>query len=318
MFDVEKFVAGLHEYMERAFAPLAARIAEIESKPAPKDGEPGKSVTLDDVTPLIAEQVRVAVELLPRAKDGDHGKSITVDDVRPVLADLVADAVKAIPPAEPGKSVTLDDVTPMIAEAVEKAAAAIPAPKDGKDGATPEQVAAMIDEAVTKAVAAIPRAKDGEPGASVSADEVEAMVQRRAEALFGKWALEFERRGMDLLQRTADRMPTPKDGADGLSLDDLTLEDDGDGTLTVRFVRGDVIREKSLHYPRGDRGVYRDDGEYRKSDGVTFGGSFWIAQKDAPEGKPGMSSDWRLCVKRGRDGKDGRDGIDKAAPVKLS
>lgn len=47
-------------------------------------------------------------------------------------------------------------------------------------------------------------------------------------------------------------------------------------------------------------------GSYEQGDGVTFAGSFWIAQKDTSS-KPGESSDWRLAVKRGQDGRDGRD-----------
>lgn len=109
-----------------------------------------------------------------------------------------------------------------------------------------------------------------------------------------------------------------KDGRDGFSLDDLQIEDDADGTITLRFVRGDLVREKQVRYPRGDRGVYRGDEVYRKGDGVTYGGSWWVAQKDAPEGAPGLSGDWRLAVKKGRDGKDGRNGIDKTAPVKVA
>jgi hypothetical protein len=55
-----------------------------------------------------------------------------------------------------------------------------------------------------------------------------------------------------------------------------------------------------------DRGVFREAHAYEHGDGVTFGGSYWIAQKDAPEGKPGTSPDWRLAVKKGRDGADAR------------
>ena len=55
-----------------------------------------------------------------------------------------------------------------------------------------------------------------------------------------------------------------------------------------------------------DRGVYLESKVYQRGDGVTFGGSWWIAQKDAPEGKPGTSPDWRLACKRGRDGADFR------------
>ena len=63
-----------------------------------------------------------------------------------------------------------------------------------------------------------------------------------------------------------------------------------------------------------DRGVYRDTEAYAKGDGVTWGGSYFIAQKQAPEGKPGESDSWRLAVKRGRDGKDAPQ---PAAPAKL-
>jgi len=53
-----------------------------------------------------------------------------------------------------------------------------------------------------------------------------------------------------------------------------------------------------------DRGVFRADGLYDKGDGVTFGGSFWIAQTETAA-RPGEgNTDWRLAVKKGRDGKD--------------
>lgn len=70
-----------------------------------------------------------------------------------------------------------------------------------------------------------------------------------------------------------------------------------DGAKTVTEVR----------YPGPlDKGVFREGDVYERGDGVTFGGSWWIAQKDAPDGKPGLSADWRLAVKRGRDGKDAK------------
>jgi hypothetical protein len=54
-----------------------------------------------------------------------------------------------------------------------------------------------------------------------------------------------------------------------------------------------------------DRGGYRDGEKYSVGDGVTYGGSFWIAQQDAPEGRPdGGAGHWRIAVKKGRDGKD--------------
>ncbi|MDT4884579.1 hypothetical protein FQZ97_1207340 [compost metagenome] len=78
--------------------------------------------------------------------------------------------------------------------------------------------------------------------------------------------------------------------------------------------------EKSLRIPAViDRGVF-SNGAYEKGDGTTYGGCYWIAQKDAPEGVPGSSPDWRLAVKKGRDGKDLRDNAsrrDPNAPVKI-
>jgi len=51
-----------------------------------------------------------------------------------------------------------------------------------------------------------------------------------------------------------------------------------------------------------DRGVWSAGLVARKNHGVTHEGSYWICQKATME-KPGHNSDWRLAVKRGRDGK---------------
>lgn len=96
------------------------------------------------------------------------------------------------------------------------------------------------------------------------------------------------------------------DGKDGLGFDDLSAELGDDGrTLTLRFARGDVVKELALTLPVPlDRGVYQADATYVRGDGVTYAGSFWIAREATTE-KPGSSSAWRLAVKRGADGKDG-------------
>jgi len=60
-----------------------------------------------------------------------------------------------------------------------------------------------------------------------------------------------------------------------------------------------------------DAGVWKE-GAYSSGDGVTLGGSFFIAQADTTA-KPGKSDDWRLAVKRGADGRDWR-ADEKRAP----
>jgi integrin beta 3 len=89
--------------------------------------------------------------------------------------------------------------------------------------------------------------------------------------------------------------------------------DDDGRTLIFEFRQGDVVQ---LHEVKTavvlDRGVWRE-GEFAKGDGVSSGGSFWIAQKDTKTKPDTIGSDWRLAVKRGRDGKEGKTG-EKGAP----
>lgn len=149
----------------------------------------------------------------------------------------------------------------------------------------------------------------GEAGASVHPDTVELMVR-------------------DAAAKVAATLPKPKDGLDGLGLEDFDLALSEDGrTLSFRFVRGELKVERqvklaTLIY----RGVWRD-GEYERGDVVTWGGSAWHCQqqtKDKPggpiPGTPGAASggSWRLMVKEGARGKDG--GAASAAarePVRL-
>lgn len=87
---------------------------------------------------------------------------------------------------------------------------------------------------------------------------------------------------------------------------DIAIDQVDERSFAVRTATTDgvqVSRQFSLPVVL-DRGVFREASAYERGDGVTFGGSFWIAQKDAPEGKPGTSPDWRLAVKKGRDGAD--------------
>jgi integrin beta 3 len=206
-------------------------------------------------------------------------------------------------------------VAALVLPELQKQVDAWPKPKDGTNGtdgqhgkdADPAAVAAQLLPELQKQVDAWPKpkdGKDGEHGKSVTVDDVLPAF----ELLITKTLLDFERRSADVLQRAIDRMPVPKDGKDGqdgLSIEDLQVVHDGDGNVTLRFARGEVAKEFTLRLPRfKDCGIYRDAEPYQQGDGVTWGGSFWIAQKDAPEGKPGTAdSGWRLAVKAGRDGK---------------
>jgi hypothetical protein len=149
--------------------------------------------------------------------------------------------------------------------------------------------------------------RDGIDGKSVTADQVREMFLDMYQVHQAQWALDFERRAQDILQRSIDRIERPrdgkdgKDGRDGLGVEDFTLSIDGrDVTATIK--RGDFVKSHTVRIPALlDRGVFKEIADYQQGDGVTWGGSFWISQKDAPEGKPGSGPDWRLAVRAGRD-----------------
>lgn len=230
---------------------------------------------------------------IPAGKDGapgadgkDGANGVDGKNADPITADQLAEALKSMPEA-------LDAAVSAYLAANPPAAG-----KDGADGINGKDAEPLSDEQISKAVASHialnppPAGRDGRDGLP---------GMKGADGLDGK---------------------DGANGLDGLGFDDLIVEDDGDGTATLKFSRGEKIKEFTIRLPRvADKGVFRPEGEFRKGDGVTWGGSFWIAQKDAPEGKPGESGDteWRLAVKHGRAGKDGAPGRDftPPKPVKL-
>lgn len=194
-------------------------------------------------------------------------------EIEAIANDAVKAAISSFPTPQDGKSITVDDVAPMIAAEVEKRVSELPKPKDGKDGI------------------------DGKDGLDVS-------DLFRAEG--GKLiAVMSDGRTKDLGVFVGKDGEPGKDGQDGVGFDDLSASYDGEKTITIRFSKGDRVKEFDFAMPVViDRGVFKDGSEYKAGDGVTWGGSFWIAQKDTGA-KPDTGSDWRLSVKRGRDGKDG-------------
>ena len=74
--------------------------------------------------------------------------------------------------------------------------------------------------------------------------------------------------------------------------------------LVLRWDAGETSYSHELFVPYvRDMGVWGEGKSYLKGDGVTWAGSFWIAQDDTAD-KPDVGKGWRLAVKRGRDGKD--------------
>ncbi len=224
--------------------------------------------------------------------DGEAFGKQMVDIVKGYVSKTMApimerlDALEARAEPQGAKSLTVEDMAPLVQEAVSAAVAeavkAIPVPKDGKDGRD------GLD-AVT------PLLKDGVLLFTMSDGSVKEVGRVQ-----GK-----------------DGDPG-RDGVDGLGFDDLTAEYDGERGITLRFIRGEQVKEFAFTMPVViDRGVWSEGKTYEAGDAVTWAGSVWIAQK-ATSDKPDGGDGWRLSVKRGRDGKPGKDGELKVKqPVKV-
>lgn len=293
-------------------------------------GEPGKSVTVQDVKPIIDGQLSEALSAFSPLLDDvikvansrieeaiaaiPEIKNVTVDDVMPAInteimmqagkfdlavADAVArvqHAISLIPEVKDGSSVTVEDVAPLINEQVFKACNRIS-----------EELVAKIDSAI----AAIPEVKDGVGLAGAVIDRHGHFLVTLTDGknislgqIVGKDADEDR-----IIEEVLAKIPVPKDGADGVGFDDLDVAE-VDGEVVIRFIKGDVAKGFVLPVP-----VYHDvwkDKSYNKNAMVTYGGSIWIAKKDTATKPDTPGSDWKLAVKRGRDGGSAYDIARKA------
>lgn len=345
--ELNAIVDGVSKPFKEQIQAMSQRIAQLEQRPMdieaiaeraaalikpPRDGKDAPPVDED------ALALRVA-ELIPKPKDGQPGK-----DAEPVdLDDLAKRAAALIPHPAPGKDAEPVDTKAIVAECLRQ----IPTPEDGKpgpkgdkgdpgesikgergepgqNGETPDVIEwirvnrngirEVIMPMIPEPIKGDP-GKDGTPGKDAVLPDIDTMVDQAMHSEVNRWALDFERRAQELFQRAIDKMPVPKDGRDALELEDLSVDHDGDGNVTLTLKRGEFERSFNLRFPRERyKGVFKEGTEYREGDSVTFAGSQFTAMKDSPQGKPESGHDWILSVKRGRDG---RDGIMKPAKVEV-
>ncbi len=138
------------------------------------------------------------------------------------------------------------------------------------------------------------------------------------EAAVAKHVLDFERRANEKLDRAIERIPVPKDGRDGVDLTELSLDYDGERTVTVKGRTGTVTKRVPVPLWRG---YWSPSVVAEKGDILTHNGTAYIAIVDNPRCEPGVGKydhEWKVFARKGRDGRDGRNGIDKTAPVKVT
>lgn len=265
----------IREFVAAEQAPLLKRIADLEGRP-PERGEKGDQGKPGDAG--------------PQGERGVDGK-----DALPVSDEQIAAAVARYletnpPPAgrdgavgAPGKQ---GDVGP--------------AGPQGEVGARGEQGAAGPAGADGE------KGRDGRDGVGLAGaliDRDGSLVVTLTNGEHKNLGPVVGRDGVDGRDgHPGEKGADGRDGVDGLSFDEIDLIE-GERGLVLRLARGAVVKDLLLPVVI-DRGVWREQ-EYSKGAGVTWAGSFWIAQRNTSD-KPDTSDAWRLAVKRGRDGKDGR------------
>lgn len=286
--------------MVKAPPDIPAMVADaVAAIPAPANGK--------DADPEVIRQIVAdAIAALPPAKDG---KDVDPAEVERMVVETVEKAVAALPPAQPGKDADPEHVVSLVRSEAERILAGWERPQNGKS-VTIEEVRPVVDEAVAKAVESIPVPKDGVNLAGALIDRDGNLVLTLSNGETKELGKVVGRDGPDADMAALERslrdmvaaIPAPKDGLDGVGFDDMSCDVREDGVYLV-WEKGDLVKEARLPIPM-DRGVWKEGQHYRAGDGVTWGGSFWIAQADKPEGKPDAGKGWRLAVKKGRDGKD--------------
>jgi hypothetical protein len=275
---MEVVVPAVREYVDgaltKAKAPLLEKIAELEARQPIKGepGEPGKSVTVDDVRPLIVR----ALSEVPRPVDGKDGA-----------------------PGERG----LDGAPGRDGQDGASGRDGI----DGKDGAPGER---GLDGAP---------GRDGQDGAS-GRDGIDgkdgAPGERGKKGDAGPAGIDGKdgaagRDGRDASDLTVLRTMVP----DIIAKEFTTLmgnlvasSDDNGRTIKLSLALGDAVVTHSIKTGVVlDQGVW-EERAFKHGDGVSWDGSFWIAQRDTST-KPGtLGSDWRMAVKRGHNGRAGEPG----------
>ena len=302
---------------ERASADMVvARLATV------RDGEPGRSVTLEDVAPVIRAEVERVVASLPPAKDGNDVDPEVIwsmvneavaelppaekgEDADPaVIAAMVREEVAKLPPPEPGRNADIEDVRPIVVALVAEAVAAIPPAKNGED-ADPAVIRQMVDDAV----ASLPppeKGKDADPAV------IRAMVD---EAVAG---------AVSAIPPPAKGDPGPpgrlaavKAWTDGVHYDGDIVTLDGSTFQAIRDTGRQPPHEDWVCIAQagraGDdgrsftiRGTWEPDGLYRELDVVAMNGASFVAKSDDPG--PCTGDGWQLMSAQGKRGKQGEEG----------
>lgn len=290
-----ELIASVRGYVEGATAPLIAKLSALEARiegiPKGDKGDPGEKGEPGD----RGEKGEPG----ERGKDGAPGRD--GKDADPIDVDALALAAAELIPipldgkngeqGPPGRDgVDGKDGAPGAAgrDGIDgKDGAPGRDGKDGRDGMDGKDGAPGID------------GKDGAPGRDgvpvITHPEIDfersyppGTYASHAGGLWGSTQQTHGMTGWTCIVRGIASVVSETEGRTERTI--LTLSD---GTKHVAERRNSRLE---------DRGVWKEDRVYEVGDCVTYAGSLFIAQVDGATDRPGTSEQWRLAVKRGRDG----------------
>lgn len=288
---------------------VAKHVSRIPVPQDGKNGRDGASVTLEDVAPLVKSALASEVAKIPAAtngkdgRDGKDGESVdvgeVVDQLRSEMQQLIQKGLARITPP-------IEDLVPLIQRAAVAEVAKLPAPKgrDGVDGTsvTVAEVQPLIERLVAREAAKMPiprdgrDGKDGEHGRDAAQIQILTVVDETRTYPRGSFA---HLRG-GLFQSDGQEWKCIVDGIADVDTEEI---DDRHFAIVHRMSSGKIVRKVLHHDAMIYHDVWKPEQEYVRGDTATWDGSMWVARKTTKL-KPGDSNDdWRLAVKRGRNGK---------------
>jgi hypothetical protein len=289
------------EFIQQCVAQAVAAI------PLAQKGEDGKSISIDDILPLLDQLAEEKIKKMPVPKDGEHGKDADPEFIQQCIEDAVA-KLPAAQKGEDGKSVTVEEITLLLDQLVTEKIITLPM----RDFPV-ERVQRAVDEAVASALASVSLPKDGAPGRD--ATHLDILPAIDPQKSYARGIYSTHRGGLWRSFETTEKMKGWECIVEGIA--DIQFEKNSDRQFTLQVVRSSGCIEKNIMalpvmiY----RGVYCE-GEYEAGDTVTWAGSLWHCNETTCD-KPGEGGCWTLCAKKGRDGKDGKHGRDLVKGVAL-
>jgi hypothetical protein len=222
----------------------------VSAIPPAKDGEPGKSVTVEELTPVIDTLVEKRFSSLT-IRDGIDGVGLAgaiIDRDNNLVITLTDGTAKNLGPVcgRDGTSVTVEQVAPMITAEVQKAVAALPPAPAGEPGKSVDRaeveqmVGQVVAEAVATAIAALPEPAPSEPVKSVTVEEITPLVLAEVGRLIAEIPVPQDGKSVTVeevapmvaaeVAKAVSAIPVPKDG---VGLADAFIDRDSNLILTL-------------------------------------------------------------------------------------